>query len=364
MRKKIVIAMSGGADSSVAAALLKEQGYELTGITMRLWRGDPKRGIEWHDRSCCRLDWARSTAGKLQIPFEVLNLEEAFEKEIIEDFCEEYLSGRTPNPCVRCNERIKFGLLYEMAMQRGADYLATGHYARVEYEEKSRGYLLKRPVDEAKDQTYFLYRLKQKQLGSILFPIGELTKKEVLTIAKRLEFPSAEARESQEICFATEEDYREFINERRPGAIRPGEFINTKGAVIGIHKGIPFYTIGQRRGLGISASKRLYVVGINLEKNQVVLSEEQDLFRRELIADQVNFISFERLEDRIPVLVKIRYKTPAAKAIIEPYGEDKVRVLFDEPQRAITPGQSVVFYSNDTLLGGGVIRAALPAIQM
>ncbi|MEK6656654.1 MAG: tRNA 2-thiouridine(34) synthase MnmA [Nitrospirota bacterium] len=355
---KIVIGMSGGVDSSVTAALLKKEGHELHGIILQLWRGDPKRGIEWYERACCKADVAREAAQKIGIPFTVINIQEEFEKEIIDDFCKEYLSGRTPNPCIRCNEKIKFGLLLKKARELGAERLATGHYARTDFNPAINRYILKKGVDSKKDQSYFLYRLNQEQLGSVIFPIGGLKKESVVQIAKELGLPGAEGKESQEICFVTdaeEEDYRGFLEERMPEAKKIGEFVDTTGKVIGRHEGIAFYTIGQRRGLGISSSKRLYVVDIDAKSNRVILGDEDELFKDELIAEDINLIAIERLAAPMDVFAKIRYRNPAVPAEIKPYDEGKIKVKFKEPQRAIAKGQSVVFYDNDIVIGGGII---------
>ncbi|MEK6679167.1 MAG: tRNA 2-thiouridine(34) synthase MnmA [Nitrospirota bacterium] len=355
---KIVIGMSGGVDSSVTAALLKKEGHELHGITLQLWRGDPKRGIEWYERACCKADVAREAAQKIGIPFTVINIQEEFEKEIIDDFCKEYLSGRTPNPCIRCNEKIKFGLLLKKARELGAERLATGHYARTDFNPAINRYILKKGIDSKKDQSYFLYRLNQEQLGSVIFPIGGLKKERVIEIAKEMGLPGAEGKESQEICFVTdaeEEDYRGFLEERMPEAKKTGEFVDTTGKVIGRHEGIAFYTIGQRRGLGISSSKRLYVVDIDAKSNRVILGDEDELFKDELIAEDINLIAIERLAAPMDVFAKIRYRNPAVPAEIKPYDEGKIKVKFKEPQRAIAKGQSVVFYDNDIVIGGGII---------
>ncbi|MBI5044202.1 MAG: tRNA 2-thiouridine(34) synthase MnmA [Nitrospirae bacterium] len=347
---KIVIGMSGGVDSSVAAALLKKEGHELHGITLQLWRGDPKRGIEWYERACCKADVARQVAQKIGIPFTVINIQEEFEKEIIDDFCKEYLSGRTPNPCIRCNEKIKFGLLLKKARELGAERLATGHYARIEFNSANNRYILKKGVDSKKDQSYFLYRLNQEQLSAVIFPLGGLKKESVVQIAKELELPGAEF-----VTDAEGEDYRSFLEERIPEAEHSGEFADTGGNVIGKHDGIAFYTIGQRRGLGISAKKRLYVIDIDAVNNRVILGDENELFKDELIADDINLIAIERLTAPMDVFAKIRYRNPAVPAEIMPFNEGKVKVKFKEPQRAIAKGQSVVFYDNDIVIGGGVI---------
>ena len=355
---KIVIGMSGGVDSSVTATLLKKEGHELHGITLQLWRGDPKRGIEWYERACCKADVAREAAQKIGIPFTVINIQEEFEKEIIDDFCKEYLSGRTPNPCIRCNEKIKFGLLLKKARELGAERLATGHYARTDFNPAINRYILKKGVDSKKDQSYFLYRLNQEQLGSVIFPIGGLKKERVIEIAKEMGLPGAEGKESQEICFVTdaeEEDYRGFLEERMPEAKKTGEFVDTTGKVIGRHEGIAFYTIGQRRGLGIASGKRLYVVDIDAVNNRVILGDENELFKDELIAEDINLIAIERLAAPMDVFAKIRYRNPAVPAEIKPYDEGKIKVKFKEPQRAIAKGQSVVFYDNDIVIGGGII---------
>ncbi len=355
---KIVIGMSGGVDSSVAAALLKKDGHELHGITLQLWRGDPKKGIEWYERACCKADVARQAAQKIGISFTVINIQEEFEKEIIDDFCKEYLSGRTPNPCIRCNEKIKFGLLLKKARELGAERLATGHYARIEFNSAINRYILKKGIDSKKDQSYFLYRLNQEQLGSVIFPLGGLKKERVIEIAKELGLPGAEGKESQEICFVTEaeeEDYRGFLEERIPEAKQSGEFVDTKGNVIGKHEGIAFYTIGQRRGLGIASSKRLYVIDIDAENNRIMLGDESGLFNDVLIAGDINLVSMERLADTMDVAAKIRYRNPEVSAEIMPFDIDKIKVKFKEPQRAIAKGQSVVFYDKDIVIGGGII---------
>lgn len=355
---KIVIGMSGGVDSSVTAALLKKEGHELHGITLQLWRGDPKKGIEWYERACCKADVARQAAQKIGIPFTVINIQQEFEKEIIDDFCKEYLSGRTPNPCIRCNEKIKFGLLLKKARELGSERLATGHYARIEFNPDINRFMLKKGVDSKKDQSYFLYRLNQEQLGSVIFPLGGLKKERVIEIAKEMGLPGAEGKESQEICFVTEaedEDYRGFLEDRIPEAKKTGEFTDITGKVIGRHEGIAFYTIGQRRGLGISSTKRLYVVDIDAKSNRVMLGDEDELFKDELIAEDINLIAIERLAAPMDVSAKIRYRNPAVPAAIMPYDEGRVKVKFKEPQRAIAKGQSVVFYDNDIIIGGGII---------
>ena len=355
---KIVIGMSGGVDSSVAAALLKDAGHELHGITLQLWRGDPKKGIEWYERACCKADVARQAAQKIDIPFTVINIQEEFEKEIVDDFCKEYLSGRTPNPCIRCNEKIKFGLLLKKARELGAERLATGHYARIEFNPAANRFILKKAADSKKDQSYFLYRLNQEQLSAVIFPLGGLKKERVIEIAKEMGLPGAEGKESQEICFVTEaeeEDYRGFLEERMPEAKKSGEFVDTEGNVIGKHNGIAFYTIGQRKGLGISSTKRLYVIDIDAVNNRVILGDEDRLFKDELIAEDINLIAIERLDKPMDVNAKIRYRNTAVPAEIIPFDEGKVKVKFKEPQRAIARGQSVVFYDNDIVIGGGII---------
>jgi tRNA-specific 2-thiouridylase len=358
-KKKIVVGLSGGIDSSVAALLLVEQGYEVIGATLRIWgEGEYLHG-EWHDRSCCKTGLARYAAEQLKIPYYIWDAHKEFKECVVDDFCKEYAKGRTPNPCTKCNEKIKFSLLREKALGIGADYIATGHYARVSYDQSRNRYFLKKGLDPHKDQSYFLHRLTQDQLSGIIFPVGNYTKSEVTKIAESLDLPVSEMRESQEVCFVTHEGYREFIRERVPTAINTGHFVSSTGTVLGEHDGIPFYTIGQRRGLKISAGERLYVLNIDAQKNEVVLGSEKELFAKGLIATDIHIISGEQLKEGELYYTKIRYRSEAVKAMVIPVGEGRTKVLFEEPQRAVTPGQSVVFYDNDVLVGGGIIEKSL-----
>ncbi len=341
---RVVVAMSGGVDSSLAAALLKEEGYEVLGATMRLYEGDEN------------LEAAQQVAQKLEIPWYVLDFIKEFKKLVINYFCKEYLAGRTPNPCVICNLKIKFGLLLEKAKSLGADYIATGHYAINEYDQKSKRFLLKRGIDENKDQSYFLYRLNQDILPYVLFPLGRFKKSQSRELAKNFGLENYEKKESQEICFIREGDYRRFLRQNVSENIKPGKFIDKLGNILGAHQGIPFYTIGQRKGLGISSNTRKYVIKIDPQENTVILSEEEDLYQDKLIIKDLNFISGDKLSDSIKVEVKIRYNSKKSPAIISSYQDNKILINFEKPQRAITPGQSAVFYQGDIVLGGGIIE--------
>jgi len=358
-RKKVVVGLSGGIDSSVAALLLVEQGYEVIGATLRIWGEEDYLDGEWHDRSCCKTGLARYAAEQLKIPYYIWDAHKEFKECVVDDFCNEYTKGRTPNPCTKCNEKIKFSLLREKALGIGADYIATGHYARISFDHDRNKYLLKKGLDPHKDQSYFLHRLTQDQLSGIKFPVGDYTKAEVTKIAESLDLPVSEMRESQEVCFVTHEGYREFIRERVPDAINTGRFVSTTGAVLGEHDGIPFYTIGQRRGLKVSAGERLYVLNIDAKKNEVVLGSEQELFANGLIATDIHVISGETLNEGELYFAKIRYRSEGVKAMVVPIGEGRIKVLFEEPQRAVTPGQSVVFYDNDVVVGGGIIEKSV-----
>ena len=354
--------MSGGVDSSVAAAMLQERGFDVTGVTMNLFSlpGELCRSEDL--RSCCgrkAVEDAHRVAICLGIPHFIVDLRREFEAEVIADFAREYGRGRTPNPCIRCNERIKFKLFLERARRLGANSIATGHHARVTKNLSESRFLLRKGKDRAKDQSYFLYRLTQAQLARTLMPVGDLTKAEVRAIARHLGLPVAEKAESQETCFAPLGDYPGFLAGRAPRAFRPGPILNLEGRVLGEHKGIGNYTIGQRRGLGISAPHPLYVVAINARRNAVIVGEEKDLFCRKLQASRVHWIDGGRLEKPIRVKAKIRYKHPEAEAVVVPLSPGRVRVEFGRPQRAVTPGQSVVFYSRDVVLGGGLIDRAL-----
>jgi tRNA-specific 2-thiouridylase len=354
--------MSGGVDSSVAAALLKERGYDVTGITMNLFflPGELCRSEEL--RSCCgrkALEDAHRVAIQMGIPHFVVDLRREFEAAVIADFVREYGRGRTPNPCIRCNERIKFGLLLERAKRLGAGLIATGHHARVVRDSAVGRYLLKKGKDRAKDQSYFLYRLSQAQLARVLMPVGDFTKTEVREMARRRGLPVAEKRESQETCFAPLGDYPGFLAGRAPRAFRPGPIEDLDGRILGSHKGIGNYTIGQRRGLGISGPRPLYVVAIDATRNAIVVGDERDLHRKKLLASQVRLICGKRIEEPVMVKAKIRYKHQGEKARVIPVSARRVRVEFDRPQRAITPGQSVVFYRRDVVVGGGIIDRSL-----
>lgn len=356
--RKVVVAMSGGVDSSVAAALLREQGHEVIGVTMNLYSLPKEVCRSENLKSCC--GWqaqadANRVAIALGIPHYVVDFRREFERTVVEDFSREYGRGRTPNPCIRCNQFIKFDLLLERARNLEADYMATGHYAQVEFDPATDRYLLKKGKDRDKDQSYFLYTLTQAQLAMTLFPLGGLTKKDVRIIAARLALPVAQKEESQEICFVPDRNYAKFLRERIPQAFRPGPILDVQNRVVGRHEGIIHFTIGQRKGMGIAAPHPLYVLSIDAEKNTIVVGKNEDLYRSRLEASDVNLIAFETLDEPKDVLAKIRYKHAEANATISPLDSGSIRVDFEKPQRAITPGQAVVFYDGDTVGGGGII---------
>jgi len=357
-KKKVMIGMSGGVDSSVAAAVLLEQGYEVFGVTMQIW---PDNSTAAREEGCCSLyavDDARRVADKLGIPYYVMNFKEVFQKKVIDYFTSEYLAGRTPNPCIACNRYVKFDSLLRKARAMGMDYIATGHYAIIEFDDERKRFLLKKSASQAKDQTYVLYNLTQEQLSRTLMPIGRFTKDQVREKAKELGLNVANKPDSQEICFVEDNDYSRFIAENTDSEIKPGEFVDTHGNVLGRHNGIINYTVGQRKGLGIALGKPMYVTRIDAENNRVVLGEEKEVFSRSLTATDLNFISIEKLDGEMRVKAKIRYSAKEADATIRPEEGGKVSVYFDEPQRAITPGQAVVFYDGDIVVGGGTIEEA------
>ncbi len=356
---KVVVAMSGGVDSAIAAAILKEEGYQVIGVTMQIWPSDKQAGEVDRFGGCCGLsaiEDAKRVAYKLGIPHYALNFRDIFAQKVIADFCREYSLGRTPNPCIRCNQYIKFDALLERAKGLGADFVATGHYARIEKDETNGRYLLKKGIDRRKDQSYVLYPLTQEQLRHTLLPIGSFTKERVREIAGELGLPVAAKPESQEICFIPDDDYPKFLKEYIPQAIKPGPILNEQGRTLGRHQGIPFYTVGQRRGLGISAGEPLYVTAIDPQGNTIVVGSKEKVYENELVASELNSIAVERLLQPIEAKVKIRYLHKEAEAIITPLGKDEVYVKFKEPQMAITPGQAVVFYDDDTVIGGGTIK--------
>jgi tRNA-specific 2-thiouridylase len=356
--KSVVVGMSGGVDSSVAAALLVDQGYRVQGVTLQTWDAEDGEATtkKWQERGCCKVGIARYVAERLRIPHRVVDIRARFRAAVVQDFIRGYLSGLTPNPCVRCNEQVKFGSLVDVARELGVDYVATGHYARVVQDGAGRLHLHK-GGDPKKDQSYFLYRLDRAWLPGILFPVGGMHKDEVWSRADAIGLPADEIRESQEICFVTKGDYRGFLEEEAPEAARPGAFVGTDGAVLGTHRGVPFYTPGQRRGLGIAAARRLYVVRVEAASNTVVLGREEDLLETTCTVGDLNLIGMDRVDGPVCAQVKVRYASPAVPATLWPLDEGRLRIEFGAPQRALSPGQSAVFYLGDRVLGGGIIEA-------
>jgi tRNA-specific 2-thiouridylase len=368
-KMKIAIAMSGGVDSSAAAAILKEQGHELVGFTMQLW--DQRRGINTDENGdplpsrCCSLDDvydARRVAEELDFPFYVLNLERDFDRAVVQPFVSSYLAGETPIPCVSCNSRLKFASLDRLALSLGCEKVATGHYARVEFDPPTNRYKLLRGLNQQKDQSYFLWELTQAQLSRALFPLGEMSKPEARDAARQHGLVGvSEKKESQEICFVPDGDYAGFIDryleaedatERLPGS---GEIVDTNGRVIGRHEGIHRYTIGQRRGIGIADERPLYVISIDAGRNRVMAGSAEELMSSEFTVARVNWIAFDDPQEPVRAEVRVRYRHTAAAATITPLAEGRARIVFDEPQRAITPGQASVFYRGDEVVGGGWI---------
>ena len=350
--------MSGGVDSSVTAALLKERGFEVIGITMRLGSQDSAHSDSARP-SCCSIESvedARRVAGQLGIPFYAVNFEADFKEQVVDYFCKEYSAGRTPNPCIICNEKLKFGKLLDMAHGLEADYVATGHYARISYDSDTNRYILRKGVDASKDQAYALFSLTQDQLKHTLTPLGDYTKSKVREIAESLSLKVAQRPESQELCFISDNDYNRFIREQMPDSIKPGPILDMAGNVVGLHRGIQFYTIGQRKGLGGSFGKAMYVVRIDPSRNAIVVGAKADLEVDGLTAANANFVSIPRLEKPMRVTVKIRYNDPGADGIALPLSRDRFRVVFDEPRIAVTPGQAAVLYDGDVVLGGGWIE--------
>ncbi len=345
MNNRVLVAMSGGVDSSLAAALLLEQGFAVEGVTMKLTAG-----------VCCDIASARAVCGRLGIPHRTIDLQEDFDRSVVRNFIDEYRAGRTPNPCIRCNEIIKFEKLLAFARANGFTHIATGHYARVERDPRSLRFLLKEGVDPGKDQSYFLYRLGQEQLASVFFPVGGLKKAEVRRIAEERGLPTAKRPESQEICFVPDNDYRAFLREHAPDVLREGEIVLTDGTPAGRHEGIAFYTIGQRRGVGVASGGRLYVVRIEPQRNRIVLGQRSDLETRETIVAEVRFISGECPTAPMRVEVKVRYRSAFVPATIRPGENDRISVFFDRPVSGVTPGQAAVFYEGDVVVGGGVIE--------
>jgi len=350
---RILIGMSGGVDSSVAAALLASAGHDVAGVTLKLWHGPEDGDAPWQKRSCCKVGIARHVCARLGIPHRVVDLMAPFRRQVVDDFLAAYLDGRTPNPCVRCNALIKFRGLLTVAREEGYDAVATGHYARAERTGAGHWRLLA-GADPYKDQSYFLYGLAPADLGRIRFPLGGLRKAQVMQTARDLGLPADEIAESQEVCFVGEGDYRGFLTAERPEAEAPGDVVDTAGHLLGHHRGTAFHTVGQRRGLGLAAGRRLYVVRTDPAARRVVVGDRDELLSGGLVAGEVNLLApFVRG----PVTCRIRYRGAAVPAMARVAG-DRLALRFAQPQRAVAPGQSVVLYQGDVVLGGGVIRRA------
>lgn len=348
--------MSGGVDSSVAAYLLKEQGYDVIGVTMQIWQEDKE--YEEREGGCCSLsavDDARRVADKIGIPFYVLNFRDSFKKNVIDYFIDEYMEGKTPNPCIACNKYLKFDELLKKAQGIGADYIATGHYAKIE--EHNGRYILVKSDDDKKDQTYALYNMTQEQLAHTLMPCGEYTKDRIREIAKEIGLDVHNKKDSEEICFISDNNHGKYISEAMPGKVKQGNFVDKDGNILGKHKGIVYYTIGQRKGLGLAMGRPVFVTDINPLTNEVVVGAEEDIFKTDLICKDINFIAFDNLDKSLELKAKIRYSAKPATATITPLENGKVIVSFKEKQRAITKGQSVVFYLDDLVVGGGIIES-------
>lgn len=348
--KKVLLGMSGGVDSSVSAILLKEAGYEVIGATMNLYKQTKFCTIS------SAVEDAKKVCDVLQIPHYVFEATTEFENYVVQDFIKCYECGKTPNPCIECNKHIKFDWFYQKAKELGCDYIATGHYAKVMYDEKFGQVVLRKSKAEKKDQTYFLYGISKEILEHILFPLEEYTDKEqIREIAQEHGLAIAQKPDSQEVCFIPDNDYASFVLKNGRNKAKKGKMVTRKGEIVGEHKGLIYYTIGQRKGLGISYKEPLYVLKLEVEKNQVIVGTQQELYQKELYANELNFLMFDTLKESIEVTAKIRYRAKEAEATIYPISADKVKVKFKEPQKSITPGQSVVFYQGDIVIGGGKI---------
>jgi tRNA-specific 2-thiouridylase len=347
MTKRVLVAMSGGVDSSVAAALLKEQGYDVEGVTMKLTAG-----------LCCDLGSAQAVCGRLGIDHRIIDAQEAFSSTIVREFVNDYCAGRTPNPCISCNDLIKFRLLLDHARSNGFSFLATGHYARIERDPATSRPVLRKGADKQKDQSYFLYRLTPDQMEQVLLPLGELRKSEVRELGRRFGLPSAERPESQEICFVPGDDYRAFLRQHAPEALRPGELVLTDGTAVGRHDGIAFFTVGQRRHLGVSTGERLYVVRIEPDTNRVVLGKQEELETAEALLSAVTLNGSAEDLVHTELTVKVRYRAPFVPAKAELLRDGRLRIVFGRPIRGVCPGQAAVLYRGDRVLGGGTIESS------
>jgi tRNA-specific 2-thiouridylase len=359
---KVVVAMSGGVDSSVTAALLKEDGYQVIGATMQIWPSNDLAKEAHKFGGCCGFDAvseAKSVAHSIGIPHYVMNFRKEFAQKVITNFCREYSLGRTPNPCIRCNEHIKFDSLLNRAKELDADFIATGHYARIEHDEVNDRYILKKGVDRGKDQSYVLYMLSQNQLKHALMPLGVFTKEKVRQIAREMGLSVADKAESQEICFIPDGNYSRFLKEYMQEMVKPGPILDREGNTLGEHRGILFYTIGQRKGLGISAEEPLYVVAIDRGRNAIIVGSKEDVCSDELIAADINWIARQSPKQPLQLKAKIRYRHREADAFITSISSREAHVKFKQPQMAIAPGQAIVFYDNDTVVGGGTIEQTL-----